>query len=131
MLHNFTQNSMQTRCFVFELIFWQLEQHFYVYHFLQACKNHTIHRTMFVLVLNDAENIPLSENIIVICVSFTRIPPPPLKDTDSWLTRVSHQTNNRSHISYAIQCRVGNVKCKLKSTCRVDVLSIYYSTRHM
>ncbi len=26
---------------------------------LPACKNHAIHRTMFVLALNDAENIPL------------------------------------------------------------------------
>ncbi len=35
---------------------------------LPACKNHTIHHATFVLVLNDAENISLSENIAVVCV---------------------------------------------------------------
>ncbi len=34
-------------------------------------KKHTTYRmSLFVLVLNDAKNVPLSENIIVVCVSF-------------------------------------------------------------
>ncbi len=40
---------------------------------LPAYKNHTIHSMMFVLALNDAENIPLPENTIVVHVSFTHI----------------------------------------------------------
>ncbi len=63
---------------------------------LPACKNHTIHCTMFVLALNNVENIPLWENIIV--VSFTHIPslpPPPClsEDTESWLTGNSNASN--------------------------------------
>ncbi len=57
---------------------------------LPACENHAIHRTMFVLALNDAENIPLSENIVVVCVPFTHIPLPPFEDTDTWLTGVGY-----------------------------------------
>ncbi len=44
--------------------------------FLYQCENHAIHHTTFVLALNDVENIPLSENIVVVCVSFTDVNPP-------------------------------------------------------
>ncbi len=42
---------------------------------LTVCKTHTIHRTTFILILIDIENIPLSENIIIIRLSFTHVPP--------------------------------------------------------
>ncbi len=42
--------------------------------FLTVSKNHTIHNTTFVLTLNDTENIPLSENIVVVSVLFTTFP---------------------------------------------------------
>ncbi len=41
---------------------------------LPVCKNHTIYRTTFVLILNNVENIPLSRNIIVVHISFKCIP---------------------------------------------------------
>ncbi len=68
---------------------------------LPACKNHTIHHSAFILALNNAENIPLSENIIVVHVSFICVLPPPLPPypkIDSWLTGVNC-------IAYTIQCR--------------------------
>ncbi len=55
------------------------------------CKNHTIHRIVFILALNDAEKF-LSKNIAVLHVSFTRISPPQSEDTDSGLTRISPYT---------------------------------------
>ncbi len=85
------QNSMRMCRFVFRI-------HFFVTWAalclvrtvsLPVCKNHAIHPAAFVLVLNNAENIPLSKNIIVVRVSFTCVPPPPYEDTDSWLTWVS------------------------------------------
>ncbi len=42
---------------------------------VSVSKNHAIYCMMFVLALNDTENIPLFEKIIVVCVSFTNIPP--------------------------------------------------------
>ncbi len=50
--------------------------------------------------LNNAENIPLSKNIIGVCVSFTRVLPASIR-------RYSRPTdsNNTSYISYTIQCR--------------------------
>ncbi len=56
-------------------------------------------------MLNDVENIPLSKNIIVVCLSFTRIPTTSIQryrqlaDRDQPL-----DSNNTSYISYAIQC---------------------------
>ncbi len=83
---------MQTCCLVFKFIFLQFEQHStsHTPFFLPECKNHAIQRTTLVLALNDAENIPLSENIVIVRVSFTNIPPPPSDDTDSWLIGVGH-----------------------------------------
>ncbi len=52
-----------------ESFFLQLEQHCLMHTVsLPACKNHIIHHKMFVVVLNDAENIPASEYIIVVRV---------------------------------------------------------------
>ncbi len=42
--------------------------------FLPVCKNNNIHCTTFILTFNDAENIPLSKNIIIVRVSFTHVP---------------------------------------------------------
>ncbi len=58
---------------------------------LPVSKNHTIHHTMFVLVFNNEENIPLFGFIVVVWVLFTHIPPSPIQSTDSWLTEVCHQ----------------------------------------
>ncbi len=41
---------------------------------LPASKNHAIRRMKFLLALSDVENIPLSENIVIVCVLFTQIP---------------------------------------------------------
>ncbi len=38
---------------------------------LPVCKNHAIHPTMSVLVLNNAKNNPFSKNIVVVHVLFT------------------------------------------------------------
>ncbi len=46
---------------------------------LPMCKNHTIYHTTFILTFHNAENILLSENIIIICVLFTRVPPTPIQ----------------------------------------------------
>ncbi len=68
--------------------------------------DHIIHRTMFILALNNAENIPVSKNFIAVGVSFTHIPPPPSKNTDKWLIKGRRfGFNNTSHASYTIQCR--------------------------
>ncbi len=39
---------------------------------LPACKNQAIHHTMFVLALNDAENISFSNNIVIVRVSLSQ-----------------------------------------------------------
>ncbi len=45
---------------------------------LSAGRNQAIHHITLVLALEDADNIPFSEYIVAVCVSFTRIPPPPI-----------------------------------------------------
>ncbi len=50
---------------------------------LPVCKKHTIHRTMFILALQNLESIPLSENIVVVRASFTGVPHTSSEDTDS------------------------------------------------
>ncbi len=75
---------------------------------LQAGKNHAVHHTTSILAQNDAENILLSENTVVLCVSVTGVspsPPPPLSiqryrqlaDRDWQLN-----SNNTSHILYVV-----------------------------
>ncbi len=59
---------------------------------LPASKNHTIYHMTFILALCNAENIPLSENTVVVRASFTCVPPPLFKDKDIWLTEVDHYT---------------------------------------
>ncbi len=80
-------NSMVfMRCF--RIYFFQLEQHSIAHTIsLPVCKNHTIHCMTFILVLNNAENIPLSKKIVV-HASFAHIPPPSSEDTYSWLAEV-------------------------------------------
>ncbi len=79
------KNLMQTYCLIFEFIFLQLKQHpFFAHFFFTCCKNHAIYCTMFVLVLNDAGNIPLSKNIVVLSVLFTHVPSLSSKDAVGW-----------------------------------------------
>ncbi len=97
---------MQICCLIFRFIF------FYNSNNAPSCAHHfftsiyTIHRTTFVLIMNNAENIPLSKNIAVVCVPFTHISPTSIQRyrqlTDRGLPLYS---NNTSHISYTIQCR--------------------------
>ncbi len=73
------------------------------------CKNHATQCTTFTLVLNNVKNIPLSENIVVVCVSITRFLPPTSAsirryrqlDDKGW----SLDYNNMGRISYSIQHR--------------------------
>ncbi len=84
-------SQMQTCCFVFKLIFLQLKQHsiswalFLYQHVKTTC-------TMFVLALNDAENIPLFENIIIVHALFNEFlsTHPSIRSKNSWLTGVNH-----------------------------------------
>ncbi len=66
---------MQECCLVLEFIFFatRTTSHFAHTVSLSVSQNHTIHQTMFISVLNGAENIPLSKNIVV-GVSFTHVP---------------------------------------------------------
>ncbi len=108
---------MQTCCLVFEFIYffanWTCQ--LTCTSSLPVCENCTIHHVTFVLALHNAENVPLSENIVFVRTSFTRIPPPLSKDTDSWLTGVGHYTSRlainllRNTIKYSQN--VKNKKC--------------------
>ncbi len=57
---------------------------------LPVCKKHAVHRIVFILAMNDAENIYWSENMAVVWVFFNYIPPPSFEDTDGWVTGVGH-----------------------------------------
>ncbi len=63
---------------------------------LPACKNRTILHTTFVLALNDAENISLSEYIVIVWVLFTCI----TEDIDNWLTGFCRQTLTIQAVSH-------------------------------
>ncbi len=88
------QNLMPMCCLVFEFFFFLATRTTLCLvcsvFFLPVCKNEAIDYTTFVLLLNNEENIPLSDNIVVVRVLFNHVPPPPSKDTDCWLTEVSH-----------------------------------------
>ncbi len=87
-------------------------------------KNKTIHRTTFVLALNNAENIHPSENIVIACVSFTSVPPPPSKD-NSWLTGVSHQTLTIRAISCTL-FYVESLSCTLSTCFELLYMNMYH-----
>ncbi len=74
--------------------FLQLEQYCHMHNIsLPACRNHTIHCTMLILVLNDTENILLYPKILSLnAYRSLAFPPPPkfIQSTNSWLTGVTH-----------------------------------------
>ncbi len=73
---------------------------------LAVCKNHAIQHTTFVSMLTDAENMPLSENTVVVYVLYTRISPISIQRYRQLADRGwSLDLNNTSCILYAIQCR--------------------------
>ncbi len=86
---SWTHNSIQTRCLVFKLIFFNSNNTPSCVYCLSVCKNRTIHRT----TLNNAKNIPLSEYIaanvlFTLILSSSPPPPSPSEDTDSCLIKV-------------------------------------------
>ncbi len=80
----------------------------YVLTSLPAYKDHTF-RVTFVLAFNNAKNIPLSENIVLACVSFTKVSQP--HPISIWRYRQLAEKgwpldpNNTSCISYTIERR--------------------------
>ncbi len=103
-----TQNSLQMCCLVFEFIFLQLEQHsvFHTRNFVTRVQKPHYSLCDICFALNDSENIPLSENIVVVCVSFTHVPPTSIRKYIQLADRgQSLDSNNTSCISYTIQYR--------------------------
>ncbi len=80
---------------------------------------------MFVLVLNKAENIPLSKNIVIVHVLFTHTPSPS-KDIESWLIRVSHYIPTIR----AIYCTLFNIE-SLSRTLSTSFEPPYTNTYHI
>ncbi len=77
---------------------------------LPACKIHTIHRTKFVLALNDTENIHFSENIAIVRVSVNCVALPPPHHLNPKYRQLPDRgqpldSDNRSRISYTIRCK--------------------------
>ncbi len=102
--------NRETVLLEFWIHFLHLERHSVLHTlFLYQCVKITlfiVQCTIFIVALNDVEDIPLSKNVVVACVSFTCVSPTSIQRYRQLADGGrSLDSNNTTCILYTIQCR--------------------------